>query len=124
MEIKAISGEGFQPVLELEHGERAQVFETVRTPGFQIINAILRNEVDKIILAMVNTPVEDDSAVLAKHKLAKAAAVMYAGMIERVNEEVAGYVGAIKPSGAPVDPTEGLLDLGDLTDEEVGFEGF
>lgn len=116
----------FNPDLVLEHNERAAVAQTVGTPGYKVIHGrIMRSEVDKFIVSLINAPEEDDSAIVAKHRLAKAAAQFFQAVTERINNEVQQYVAAVKASGPPVDPTEGHIDLGPApsTFEDVDRDG-
>lgn len=103
----------FAPDIELEHNERALVAQTTATPGYKIINRIMRSEVDKFIVDLINAPEEDDKAIIAKHKLSKAAAQFYQAVVDRVNSEVHMYMAAVQNGVAPVDVTAGMLDLGE-----------
>lgn len=101
----------FEPEIHLDHADRAQLVHLTTTEGFKILNRMMRAEVDKFVLAHINADAGDESAVLASHKVAKAAAQFYEGIISRVNEEVALYASSPKVGEKPVDVTEGLIDM-------------
>lgn len=102
----------FEPEISLEHSDRAMVAQTVATPGWKIINRILRSEVDKYLIALINVDESDDKAIVAAHKLSKAAAQVYAASMARVNYEVQQFIAVSGTPAEPVDITEGLIDLG------------
>lgn len=102
-----------QPELALTHGDRAFLTATAATDGYKVIHRIMRTEVDKFILALVNADPSQPEQVLTRHLLAKAAAQFYAASTERINEEILQYTGAPKASDKPLDMTAGLIDLCD-----------
>lgn len=113
---------GFNPDIVLEYNERALVVQTVATPGYAIINRIMRSEVDKFIVDLINAPENDDKTVVARHKLSKAAAQFYTAVTGRVNYEIQQYTAAQGGSGKPVDLTEGVIDIGDPASTIDDFE--
>lgn len=106
---------GFEPEIILDHTQRSEVANTVLTPGYQHINRIMRAEVDKVIIDLINVDEDDDALVLAKHKLSKAAAQFFQRVVNRINHEVEVYRSTIAEVGEPVDMTEGIIDLGEHT---------
>jgi hypothetical protein len=102
----------FNPEIRLEPNERAQLVLTANTEGYATLHRIFRSEVDKFWLDLVNVKAGADAEVIAKHKLAKAAAQFYEGATQRVNEEVIQYTAAMRAVDAPRDDTEGVLDIG------------
>ena len=105
------------PELQLEHGERAQLAAITAMEGYKILHRIMRSEVDKFFVALINAKPGDSKSVIASHLLAKAAAQFYQAVTNRINEEVTQYTAAPKVSDMPVDVTEGLLDLGDIAEQ-------
>lgn len=105
----------FAPIVQLDYSDRSDLASTVATPGWKIVHRIMRGEVDKFILALINTKIEgtdDKDEVYNKFLLSKAAAQFYQQVTDRVNEETLQYVASQNNSG-PVDMTEGILDIGD-----------
>lgn len=102
----------FEPEFSLEHSDRAMVAQTVASPGWKVINRILRSEVDKYLIALININESDDKAIVAAHKLSKAAAQVYTAAMARINHEVNQFIAVSGPPTEPVDMTEGLIDLG------------
>lgn len=107
-----MEAKGFSPDIQLEYTERALIAQTVATQGYAIIHRIMRSEVDKFIVNLINADEDDEQAIVAKHKLAKSAAQFYQAVTDRINHEVHQYVAATQQNGPPVDPTEGLIDMG------------
>ncbi len=112
----------FNPVVNLTHDQRGQVAHTIATPGFLLVNRIMRSEVDKFIIDLINVPEGDDVSVVAKHKLSKAAAQFYELVISRLNFE-AGLFMRESSGGVPSDPTEGMIDLGEYSHGEDDQSG-
>lgn len=81
-------------------------------PGFKVFQMICRSEIDKFNVALINARPSEVKEVLAAHLLVKAAAQFYAGITDRINEEIVQYTGTAGPALEPADPTEGMLDLG------------
>jgi len=102
----------FEPEVVLDHTERALVAHAVATNGFPIIHRLIRSEVDKFIVGLINTGVENEAAIVANHRLAKAAAQVYTAFMNRINFEVEAFRAAVAKVGDPVDVTEGTIDLG------------
>lgn len=110
----------FEPALALDRGEQALLTQMYYQPGYKILHRVFRAEVDKFFLALVNTPADDIEAVVAAHKLAKAAAMFYEGITNRVNEEVLQFSAAPKASDAPIDITS-VLDIGDSYEQAAAL---
>jgi hypothetical protein len=104
----------FNPEVNMSHDQRGQIAHTIASPGFVHINQIMRAEVDKFVIDLINVPEDNDAMVVAKHKLSKAAAQFYQLVINRLNSEANQFIRDASESSAPiVDPTEGLIDLGE-----------
>ncbi len=111
----------FEPAFALSHIERAHLVSIASTEGFHILNRIMRSQVDKFVMAQTNTDPVDEKAVLAAHRMAKAAAQFYQMVTDRINEELLQYSHAPQAGQKPVDATEGLLDLGELEEMTKGL---
>lgn len=104
----------FNPVIELEPGDRAALVAMSNSHGYRVFHKIMRKTVDNFVLAMVNADPSDRESVLAKHIMAKTASQLYQGMTDAVNEEVMQYIHSPRTTDTPADTTEGILDLDDL----------
>lgn len=104
----------FNPEVKLEHTDRAQMAQTVASPGYIHINRIMRSELDIFIIDLINTPEDNEALAIARFKLSKAAAMYYQRIVNRINMEVQQYVQAQDGPTEPVDMTEGNIDLGAL----------
>jgi hypothetical protein len=110
----------FKPELQLDRGQQAALAQTCAGEGWKIVHLIARSEVDKFVLDLVNTD-SGTEAVLEKHRMSKVAAMLYEGIIRRINFEVQQYT-SDNTSKEPVDLTEGLLDIGPLASRQSDFE--
>lgn len=115
----------FNPDIVLEHNDRAAVAQTVATPGYAVIHRIQRSMVDRFIINLMNASEEDEATIVAKHRLAKAAAQFFQMVTDRVNHEIQQYTAAVKQDGPVIDVTEGMIDLGPKasTFEDVELDG-
>lgn len=107
----------FDPEVNLDHTDRAYLVAIASMDGYKVLNRLMRAEVDKFIVAQINADPADEAAVLAAHRMAKAAAQFYTGLTNRVNEEIVQYTNAPRDTDKPVDATEGLIDLGEAAAE-------
>jgi hypothetical protein len=73
---------------ELSAHQRAVLAGTIGQEWFDIVQKIFEDVVRKMQLQMANTPPWDKEAVLARHTIAQAAALMYKGVFERIYEQV------------------------------------
>lgn len=112
----------FEPEIELEHDQRGQLAQTTATEGFRVLQRIMRSTVDSFLLDLINANAANQSEVLSRHNLAKAAAQFYQRVTNTVNEEVRLYVAAPRATDTPVDLTEHTLDLGALASRYADIE--
>lgn len=101
----------FDPEVVISPQEQAALVLLSASEGFKVLNRIMRGEVDKLIMSFVNEPGDSDAMVLNKHKLVKAAALFYDGVVNRMNHEISVYASQ-QVDTTPVDVTEHLIDLG------------
>lgn len=106
--------QSFDPELRLEGVELAHLSVLAAMPGYRVLHRILRSEVDKFIISLINADGSDDAEILARHRLAKAASQFYQGATDRINEIIMHYRSAAAVDMKPVDVTENVLDLGDI----------
>lgn len=104
----------FEPELSLSHGERSQLAALASMPGYHIFHRVARAEVHKFVVSLINADGTNPAEVLERHRLSKAAAMFYTALTQKVNEEVYQYTAAPRANDAPVDVTEGSLDIGEL----------
>jgi hypothetical protein len=105
------------PDVQLDHADRAQLVQLYAMEGYKVLHRLMRSEVDKFILAMINADPANPKEVLSRQRLAKAAAQFYEAITQRVNEEITLYTAQTRAGDKPVDVTEGLLDLGTLAEQ-------
>lgn len=104
----------FEPELYLDRTEQAQLSQLIYLPGYKVLHRLMRSEVDKFFVVLLNTDAADADGIVAAHKMAKAAAMFYEGVTNRVNEEVIQFTAAPRASDVPIDITEAVLDIGEL----------
>lgn len=113
----------FTAPLELGRHERAALSDTCNTPGFKVIQKIFEDEVQKFFTVLMNLESGTDK-VLEGQRVAKTAAQLWQGGIDRINAEV-NYLSeelrGEKPS-PPVDLIEGMIDLGPEPSTQSSFE--
>lgn len=101
------------PDYETNHGERASLFATTVTPGFDVLQHIMGSVCLKFQEKHMLTNPGTAEATQA-HYMAKAAAQFYETVISRVNHELLLYTNAPKAGDAPEDPTD-VLDMGEIS---------
>lgn len=107
--------------IELEIFEKARLAATVASGGFDPIKKILLSEVEKFSTDLLNADIANEAEIVAKHRLAKAAAQICTMVVNRINREIEEYNYSVKDNDKPIDITEGLLDLGE-TNTDGGDE--
>lgn len=114
----------FNPELILEPHDVAALALVTGQDGYKVIHKIIRHEVDRFILALINTPTGNDVAVLEGHRVAKVAAQMYDGVTNKINLLVGSYTASKNVDTKPKDDTEGLIDLGPVASTQDDIDGF
>jgi hypothetical protein len=110
----------FNPEVALEREEAAFLATLASQPGFKVLQKIMRSGVDQFTVSMINTDESDEKAVLARHKLSKAAAVYYTWVTNVINNTIQEYIYST-PTDKPVESAENL-DIGEHTDPEFDTE--
>ncbi len=115
----------FNPELKLSRHEQGALALVVAEEGYQVIHKICKTEIDKFILRLINEDATDPGSVLEAHRIAKAAAQFYAGITNVIKQNVEAYMSGKTIQQAPVDLTEGILDIGPVatTLEMLSEEG-
>lgn len=106
------------PERQLSDIERARLAALVPTDGFQTLKVLMEIICEKYKVLLINASPAKAEDVLAAHHMAKASAQFYATLMARIHEEVDRYRNDSDDSG-PIDSTDGLLDLGEYTREDV-----
>jgi hypothetical protein len=86
------------PEEELDDAERSALASYVQSPGFKALHKLMQVECMKFDLKLKNTNPAEKEEVLAAHMMSKVASQFFAGLINRVNEEVTFF---LKRSEAP-----------------------
>lgn len=110
----------FKPELDLDRTEQAQLASIVGQPGFQVLQKIGKACVDQFVVASLNTPDEDEKAVLSKHRSARIAAQLWTSLIANIRFEVEEYIGGM-PKDMPIESAENL-DLGEYVHPGIAEE--
>lgn len=108
----------FNPEIRLDRQEQSALASIVGQPGFQVLQKIGKACVDQFVVSSLNTPDEDEEAVLSKHRSARIAAQLWSSLIANIRFEVESYIGSI-PNDTPVESAENI-DLGEYVHQ--GFE--
>ena len=106
----------FNPELELNQQELADLTGIYGQPGFKVLNKIHRNAVDWFIKQCINTDAADKDKVLSRHMQMQTAAKLYTLLLDNVNNIVVEHIQGM-PSTKPVEGAPGL-DFGDTMEEE------
>lgn len=89
--------------------ERAQLAGFYNQPGFQVLQNIFESQISQLQIDMINANPVNKEDVLAKHNLAKAAAVFYDRCIKFINDEIRNHVAVEEGTKIQPDLTEALL---------------
>jgi len=97
--------------VELNHAERGQLCAILAMPGWKVLqHKIMEPEVRKFELALINTDVADRKRVLANHVVAKTAAQVIYGIIQRINGELELYKHAPRAGDKPERAAENIVE--------------
>ena len=102
------------PEVELTQDERAQLMQTISTPGQAVFNKLFKSVVDGYTTHLLNSPEGKVEVLHERLIMAKVAAQLFTSLVEHINMEIAQYrlaMSQITPL-VPQDDTEGLLDIG------------
>lgn len=98
------------PEQDLNEAERAALASYVQTPGFQALHKLMQIECAKFDLALKNTNPAEKEKVLAAHVMSKVASQFFAGLINRVNEEVTFFLKRNESPQVLDSPTDQILE--------------
>ena len=103
---------GMEPMSNLDHRQRMIVAGYVHSEGFIILQRLMEDELKLLNQNLINTNQADKDAIVANFMLVKSAGMFYAGVIQRIKEEVtlagneASTIGTIGDPERPFYPAE------------------
>jgi len=86
IQITEESIKGFTLDFKIGDRERAILVSHCKTEGFDAFQRLMEQEIRRLNLKLMNTPAEDQKAILANHAVAKGAAQFYVGFMQRLQE--------------------------------------
>ena len=92
--------------------DMAQLLALTKQPGFETLRKLMESEIDSMQLDIMNTDPSDPNyaTVLSeRHRLAKAAAMFYQKLMNRLHNESVEFVAAQAGGEVMPDQTENLL---------------
>lgn len=103
------------PELELNDLEQAQLATLVNSQGWPVLKKVMQSKVEQFNVDLLNVSNAKTEEIVAKHAIAKAAA-MYATMLITELESIKLLlVNRLKQADEePEDYTQGILDMDDL----------
>ena len=82
-----INLKGIDIEIKLNDTQRSVLAAYVKQEGFDVVQKLMEDQVRKFNLKLINTDAADADSVLANHRLAKAVAQFYVGLMDRIEEE-------------------------------------
>jgi hypothetical protein len=64
-----------------------QLLAILKHPGYEVLKRIFESEIDRMQIDLLNTEPTNRDEILAKHNIAKAAAMFYARILQRIENE-------------------------------------
>lgn len=105
--------EGLHISFQLSDKQRAVLSGAVHQEWFDILQKLMEEEIRQLNVRLLNTPGEDEKAIIANHRMAKGAGMFYIGFIKRLNEELNIYSYNAQNLGTPENPEQTPeLDIG------------
>lgn len=102
------------PEIDLTQDERAQLMQTISTPGQAVFNKVFKSVVDGYTTHLLNSPEGNRDVAYERLLMSKIAAQLFTSLVEHINQEIAEYklLMSQSPLVMPQDDTESLLDIG------------
>ena len=102
------------PEIDLTQDERAQLMQTISTPGQAVFNKVFKSVVDGYTTHLLNSPEGNRDVAYERLLMSKIAAQLFTSLVEHINQEIAEYklLMSQSPLVMPQDDTEPLLDIG------------
>lgn len=97
------------PDYKISEAERTHLVGLSTQPGFQVLLNICEATVEQFKVDMINADCTNTAEVLSKHNLAKAAAMFWARVANRVNTEQQIYLGQKQSAEIQPDVTAELF---------------
>lgn len=90
--------------IKLDARQRQVLSAYVQQEGWDIMQLLMIQVVKDFNTELMNTPIDQPEAVLAKHCIAKAAAQIYAGLMQKITDEFELQVYNAAKLGTPGNP--------------------
>jgi len=81
--------EGLNIDFQLDDKQRAILASAVHQEWFDLIQKLMEEEIRKLNVHHINVPEDDEKAIVATFRIAKGAAMFYAGFFQRLQSELA-----------------------------------
>jgi hypothetical protein len=104
---------GLELDLELTPAEQAILSSYVRSPGFDLLQKLMEDQVRKFNLKLINTNISDTKSIIANFSQAKTVAQFYMGLMERLESELQIEAYNNSTVGTPENP-ENAMQLEEL----------
>ena len=104
------------PEIDLTNDDRAQLMQTISTPGQVVFNKIFKSVVDGYTTHLLNSPEGNKEVMYERFLMSKVSAQLFTSLVNHINEEIAEYKAYVDQTALklklPQDDTEGTLDIG------------
>ena len=77
------------PEIDLTQDERAQLMQTICTPGQAVFNKVFKSVVDGYTTHLLNSPEGNRDVAYERLLMSKIAAQLFTSLVERINHEIA-----------------------------------
>ncbi len=103
------------PEIELTQDDRAQLMQTISSPGQAVFNRIFKSVVDGYTTHLLNSPEGNRDVAYERLLMSKIAAQLFTALVKRINDEVETFrvVASQSNPQVPQDDTERILNIGD-----------
>lgn len=103
------------PEIELTQDDRAQLMQTISSPGQAVFNRIFKSVVDGYTTHLLNSPEGNRDVAYERLLMSKIAAQLFTALVKRINDEVETFrvVASQANPQVPQDDTERILNIGD-----------
>jgi hypothetical protein len=103
---------GMEPLSKLNRQQRGVLAGYIHTEGFKLIQQMIEDEIKLFNQRLVNTDPTSSDEVLSRHRMVKAAGMIYQGLLQRIEEEITllrnetSTIGTIEDPERPYYPPE------------------
>lgn len=89
---------------KLNENDRLLMSSHVKQEGFHLTQKLMEDEIRKLNVYLLNADTAEDAVILARFRTAKAAAMFYAGFLQRLREEISIHVNSVSGVGTMDNP--------------------